>query len=81
METGSGVAKQPTGLIDSLNGKTRALRVSDVATLLNISERMVYQLSKEGLLPTIRISGCIRFDPAALARWLQQISEKLSDKS
>lgn len=64
--------KQPTGLVGSLHGKARALRVKEVATLLCVSERAVYQLAKQHRIPCFKIGGCIRFDPHAVAAWLGQ---------
>jgi len=59
-------------LSDLLTAIPRALLVSEVAELLNISERLVYRMAKERSIPSIRIAGCIRFDPLALAWWLRQ---------
>jgi excisionase family DNA binding protein len=69
---GGQFSRETTGLPDLIDGKMRALRVSDVATLLNISERQVYKLAAENLIPHFRISGSIRFDPAAISSWLRQ---------
>jgi excisionase family DNA binding protein len=66
------LVKRTMGLADSLNGKSRALRVSDVATLLNISERQVYKLAAEHRIPCFKIGVSIRFDPMAIAGWLHQ---------
>lgn len=60
-----------TGLADSIIGKTRALRVNDVATLLSVSERQVYKMAAAKLIPSFRIGGSIRFDPAITAAWLR----------
>lgn len=64
--------KKASGLADSLDGKTRALTVADVAELLNISERQVYKLVAEYRIPCFKIGGSIRFDPCAVAVWLRQ---------
>src|SRR5579872_1967711 len=74
------------GLADFVEAKPRALVVSEVAALLNISARQVYKLVAEGRIPCLRIAGCIRFDPSALARWLRQTvthsdAASLSDES
>jgi excisionase family DNA binding protein len=69
----NGVPGQKTaGLADSLDRKTSALTVSDVAELLNISERQVYKLVAEHRIPCFKIGGSIRFDPFAVAFWLRQ---------
>jgi excisionase family DNA binding protein len=67
-----GLGQKTAGLADSLDRKTSALTVSDVAELLNISERQVYKLVAEHRIPCFKIGGSIRFDPFAVAFWLRQ---------
>ena len=67
-----GPGQKTVGLADSLDRKTSALTVSDVAELLNISERQVYKLVAEHRIPCFKIGGSIRFDPFAVALWLRQ---------
>jgi excisionase family DNA binding protein len=67
-------------LADSLEKRTTALTVPDVAALLNISERQVYKLAADGSLPCFRIGGSMRFNPSALAAWLRT-TEKLGPAS
>jgi excisionase family DNA binding protein len=64
--------QKAAGLADSLDRKTSALTVSDVAGLLSISERQVYKLVAEHRIPCFKIGGSIRFDPFAVAFWLRQ---------
>jgi excisionase family DNA binding protein len=64
-------SKKTVGLADSLDGKTRALTVADVAELVNVSERQVYKLVAEHRIPCFKIGGSIRFDPLAVALWLR----------
>jgi len=64
-------SKKRVGLADSLDGKTCALTVVDVAELLNVSERQVYKLVAEHRIPCFKIGGSIRFDPFGLALWLR----------
>jgi excisionase family DNA binding protein len=59
-------------LADSIDGRTNALAVSDVAELLNVSERQVDKLAAENRIPSFNIGGSVRFDPAAFAAWLRQ---------
>src|ERR1039458_1961357 len=63
--------RKMAGLADSLDGKSRALTVADIAQLLNISERQVYKLAAEHRIPCFKIGGCIRFDPLAVDVWLR----------
>jgi excisionase family DNA binding protein len=62
----------PMDLADSLAKRATALTVSDVASLLNISERQVYKLAADGRIPCFKIGNSIRFDPGALVAWLRQ---------
>ena len=73
--------QKAAGLADSVDGKTSALTVSDVAKLLNISERQVYKLAAEHRIPCFKIGGSIRFDPSAFAAWLRQKMAPASDRS
>lgn len=63
-------------LVDSIDGRRNAL--TDVAALLNISERQVYKLAAENRIPSFKIGGSVRFDPAAFAAWLRQKIEPSS---
>ena len=67
-------------LADSLEKRTTALNVSEVAALLNISERQVYKLAADGSLPSFKIGGSVRFNPSALSAWLRS-TEKLGPAS
>jgi excisionase family DNA binding protein len=58
-------------LADSIDGRPNALTVSDVPELLNISERQVYKLAAENRIPSFKIGGSVRFDPATFAVWLR----------
>ena len=60
------------GLTDCLDGRRRALVVTDIAELLSISERKVYILVAEQRIPCFKIGGSIRFDPSAISAWLRQ---------
>ena len=62
----------PMDLADSLAKRATALSVSDVASLLNISERQVYKLAAEGRIPLFQDwkldpvrSGCVSCVAAA----------------
>lgn len=51
--------------------RPRMLRVTDVAELLDLPERRVYILAREGVLPHVRLGRSIRFNEAALLAWLE----------
>lgn len=59
-------------LADSLEKRTTALTVSDVAEVLHVSARQVYSLAASNKIPHMRVGGSIRFDPSEFAAWLRQ---------
>ena len=63
---------------DFLDKRATALTVSEVAEILNISERQVYKLASLNLIPSFRIGSSIRFDPSQVAHWLRQKAQPIS---
>jgi excisionase family DNA binding protein len=66
------LSNKADGLTDCLDGRRRALVVTDIAELLSISERQVYKLVAKHRIPCFKIGGSIRFDPLAISAWLRQ---------
>ena len=52
------------------------LNTRQAATLLNISERTVFSLIKEGKLPSVKIGRCLRFSVADLETFIAQARKK-----
>jgi excisionase family DNA binding protein len=52
--------------------------VSEVAEILNISERQVYKLASLSIIPSFRVGSSIRFDPSQIAAWLRQKAAQIS---
>jgi excisionase family DNA binding protein len=50
--------------------KTGMLTVAELANLLNVSQRLIYQLVQSGNLPHLRIGAAVRFDPLVTVDWL-----------
>ena len=48
------------------------LTVGDVAAILRLSKVKVYDLINKNGLPTVKISGARRIQPAKLQRWIEQ---------
>jgi len=48
------------------------LTVGDVAAILQVSRVKVYDLINKNGLPTVKISGARRIQPAKLQRWIEQ---------
>jgi excisionase family DNA binding protein len=59
-------------LIKQIESKSSALKVSEVARLLEVTPQRIYDLAARGLIPCFRVGGAIRFDPQELALWLKE---------
>lgn len=59
-------------LPDRVRAMSRALTVRELANLVHVSERLIYRMAADGTIPSLRICGSVRFDPAATAAWLRQ---------
>ena len=42
------------------------------AAMLAVSERMVWRLTAEGVLPAVRIGRCVRYRPSDIACWAER---------
>jgi excisionase family DNA binding protein len=69
---------EDVSLGDFLDKRATALTVSEVAEILSISERQVYKLASESVIPSFRIGSSIRFDPSQVAAWLRQKAAPIS---
>ena len=54
------------------NVTTNLLKASDVATKLNISRSLAYQLLLTGEIPTVRFNRTVRVIEADLLKFIQQ---------
>ena len=59
-------------LIETLESREEALNVRQMAELLKVSERHIYELAANGSLPAFRVGKAIRFDPHDVADWLRR---------
>ncbi len=48
-----------------------ALRVSEVASLLDVDDSTVYRWVRQNEIPALRVGSRVRFDPGTLADWLR----------
>jgi len=58
-------------LEDIIQSRKSALTVAEVAELLNVSGRLVYQLVAIGDIPHFRVGKAVWFEPKALSVWLR----------
>lgn len=48
-----------------------ALKVRELAEILNVSRQFLYELAASGKVPCLRFGGAVRFDPGSVAAWLR----------
>ena len=61
-------------LAEIVEGKKEALRVTEVARILDVSIKKIYRMAAQGQIPSLKISNSIRFDPHEVATWLRNQS-------
>jgi excisionase family DNA binding protein len=59
------------GLVEMLRSKTGALKVAEIARLLGVTPQHIYKMAASGSIPSFRVLGSVRFDPYAVASWLE----------
>ncbi len=59
-------------LVEDLEKRQRALRVSELADLFQVSPMTIYRAAKEGTLPSFKIGSSLRFDPKSVIAWLKK---------
>jgi excisionase family DNA binding protein len=47
------------------------LKVREAANALNISERKLWEMTKRGAIPAVRIGRAVRYDPADLQAYIE----------
>jgi excisionase family DNA binding protein len=58
-------------LDDLIENQKSALTVSEVAEMLHVSRRLIYQLVTIGEVPHFKVGSAVRFEPHRLADWLR----------
>jgi len=64
--------RQRNSLADSIEDRIQLLTVADLAEVLNLSLRTIYDMVESGSLPVMRIKRSIRLDPKTTADWLRK---------
>lgn len=65
-------------IIETIEKRSSALRVGELARLLDVTPQHIYRLASAGLIPCFRIEGAIRLDPHEVATWLKSRQPKTS---
>jgi excisionase family DNA binding protein len=58
-------------LIEKLETRTGAMKVSELCELLGVDDKHVYRMAARGKLPSFHVGGAVRFDPQEVANWLR----------
>jgi len=58
-------------VLEKLSTFKRLITAPEVAEITDLHRLTVYRLAKDGRIPCYRISGLLRFDPAAVAEYLR----------
>jgi excisionase family DNA binding protein len=58
-------------LIEMLEKRNEALKVSEVARILGVTPQHIYKMAAAGLIPCFHVKGAIRFWPSELAEWIK----------
>lgn len=58
-------------LIEELEARSGAIKVSDLAAILGVDDKHIYRMAARGQLPSFRVGGAVRFDPKEVANWLR----------
>lgn len=61
-------------LVEVIRNRSRAMTAEELSELLGLSRKHVYKLAKARRMPSYRLGGAIRFDPGAVATWLESRS-------
>jgi len=73
--------KASFAIIEGIEKAPRALTAQEVAQFLHVSDMTIYRLAKAGRIPSFRVGNSLRFDPKAVALWLQRQMYSLPDVS
>jgi excisionase family DNA binding protein len=59
-------------LIEILESRKEALTVPQVAELLGVSDKHIYEMTADGTLPAFHVGRSVRLDPQDVADWLRK---------
>ena len=57
----------------------KLLKPKEAAAVLAISERTLWTLTDDGVIPSVRIGRSVRYDVADLRRWIGQQKTRVVD--
>lgn len=68
-------------IIERIEKKTSALKVEELAQMLEVTPQHLYRLIARGLIPSLRIAGAVRLDPQEVGGWLRNRAGRSGKKS
>ena len=54
------------------------LTVKEVAHIINVKPKTIYQWAKLGQIPCIKLNGCLRFDLDDINEWISSCKKEVS---
>ena len=63
-------------ILEQIEQRSSALKVNELAEMLQVTPQHIYRLASAGLIPCFRIEGAIRLDPQEVAAWLRTGSQR-----
>lgn len=61
-------------LIEQIAERKTALDLKEFAAMYSVSYKTLFEMTKDGRLPCVRIGTAIRLDPAITVQWLRKQS-------
>ena len=56
-------------ILEILQERKTVMNIHEVATLLGLSQSLIYRMAAANQIPSVRFCGALRFDPSELADW------------
>ena len=63
-----------SSVMEQLRTRGQAMKVREVAELLNLDPDTIVRYASEQKIPAFKVGSRWRFDPHALAMWIEQLS-------
>ena len=58
-------------IISHIRSRRSFWTADELGTLFAMSSKTIYKMAATGRIPSFRIGGTVRFDPSAMAEWLE----------
>ncbi len=55
----------------SLESCGKLLTPGELAEILNVSAKTIYQMAELNIIPSLKIGGSVRFNPTDISAWLE----------